>query len=127
MPEELKAIDQRPAPATGLNINQTNTDLFVFSIPFAKYIVRRVTFFDASTSLGASLATLGVFTASAGGGTAVVNLALVQALTASTKFVDATIAATTDYLTSATLYVRSGVTHGAAATLSCAIEVQRVG
>lgn len=112
---------------TTLDINQTNTDIGTVAVPYGKYVVRSVTVYDASTSLAASAATLGVYTAAAAGGTAVVTPALLTALSASTKYTDQVIAAATDYLTAATLYVRSAVAHGSAATVSVCIDIQRVG
>lgn len=100
---------------TALNLNQTNTDNAV-TINLTKYIVRKVTVTNCSISLAANLATIGVFSSTGGGGSTLVALALVQSLTATTKFVDMTIALTADTLTATTLYVRNGVTAGTAAT-----------
>lgn len=100
---------------TSLNLNQTNTDNAV-TINIGKYIVRKVTVTNCSISMVASLATVGVFTSTAGGGSTVVGLALVQTLTAATKFVDMTVALSADTVAVSTLYVRNGVTAGTAAT-----------
>lgn len=98
-----------------LDFNQTNTDNAV-TLTAPKYRIRRITVTNCSASFGASLATLGVFTSTGGGGTAVVALGTMTALTASTKYLDLTLALTTDTLATATLYLRNGVTFGSAAT-----------
>lgn len=109
--------------ATLVNCNQTNADAATFTGLPAKYRITKMAIFDASTSFGASLATLGLYTAAAAGGTNLVVLATLVALTAATKIKDATVI-TTDYQTAATLYVRVGVTFGSAATVSVAIEAE---
>ena len=95
-------------------------------VPYSKYIARLVTTDNASTTLAASSATLGVYTAPAAGGTAVVTAATgsLTPLTAATKFKDCTIAASADHLTADTLYVRVGVAHGAPATCDVFMELQ---
>lgn len=129
----MKKIDPQTAQAgsnkvirrvlTGLNINQTNTDIGTITGLPAKYRVRKVSFFDASADLTLSLATVGLFTAAAGAGSGLVALALIQALTGATKITDMTVVGT-DYQTAATLYLRVGVTNGAAATVSAAVEIE---
>jgi hypothetical protein len=109
---------------TGISVNSAATDVGFASIPYSKYIVRRVTLFDVSTSLGASAATLGVFTGTGGGGSAIVALATMTALTGSTKRVDSVVALTTDYVGPSQLVVRCGTAHGSAATLSILFEIQ---
>ena len=109
---------------TAVSINALNTDVTTFTGLPAKYIVRRITVFDASANLGASAAEIAVFTAAAGGGTAVVASAVLTGLTAATKFSDRTIATSADYLTAATLYVRNTVAHGSAATVSIILEYE---
>ncbi len=123
--EVLTGIDLNPAAATDYFIPlQTN-----------KFIVRRVTLFDASTSLASGSAQIALYTAAAAGGTNIVAAAVVTSLTAKTKFSDRTVAATTDYLTPTAgpvatnagqfgIYFRVTVANGAAATVSCAIEVE---
>lgn len=95
-------------------------------VPFSKWIIRRFTTADTSTTLAGSSATIGAYTAAAAGGTALVTPATgnLTPLTAATKFKDATIAATTDYFTGDTIYIRVGVAHGSAATCSVYIELQ---
>ena len=55
-------------------------------VPFAKYIVRRMTLTNVSTTLAASSATVGAYTAAAAGGTAIVTPATATGLTAASKF-----------------------------------------
>lgn len=102
----------------GQNLNSANSDVAV-DIPIGKYTVRRVVITNPSTSLAASLATLGVFTGAGATGITVVSLATMTALTSATKFIDAVIAATplTDVLTAAQLFIRTGIAHGSAATV----------
>lgn len=100
---------------TALNLNQANTDNPV-TVPFSKYVVRRMSVTNCSSTLAASLATVGLYTGAGATGTTVVTLGLLQALTASTKYVDMTLALTTDVLTASTLYIRNGVTAGSAIT-----------
>lgn len=119
---------ERPVLAyIGVNLNSANTD-HAIPVPsaYARYIVRRVTITNASTSLAVSLATVGVFTSSGGGGTTVVTAAVVTSLTGASKFTDMTVAASTDTLTSATLYVRTGIANGSAATADAYIELQPI-
>lgn len=99
-----------------VNLNSANSDNAV-AILYAKYVVRRVIVTNPSTSFAVSLATIGVFTATGGGGTAVVSLGTIAGLTGTTKYLDLTLALTTDVLTAATLYIRNGVAFGSAATV----------
>jgi len=103
------------AKSLNQNFNVTNTDTAV-TVSVTKYLVRRVTVTNCSTSFGVSLATVGVFTGAGGTGTTVVALGTLTTLTGATKYVDLTLALTTDTLTAATLYFRNGVTFGSAAT-----------
>lgn len=109
--------------ATAINLNSAAADVATITGLPAKYIVRRVTAFDVSTSLAASAASLGVFTAAGGGGTAVVADGTMIALTGASKFLDRTVAASTDYLTASSLILRCGTAFGSAATVSVIIEV----
>lgn len=102
--------------AIGVNINNAGSDNSV-TIPYAKYIVRRVIITNPSTSLAASTATIGVFTGAGGTGTTVVAAATMTTLTGSTKFSDRTLALTTDTLAAAILFVRNVIAHGSAATV----------
>lgn len=107
------------ASALGVNVNSANSDVATLTIPYAKYIVRRIVVTNASVSLVGSSASLAFFTAAAGGGTAVSSNATMTALTATTKFIDRTLAAgvTADVLTAPVIYIRCGGAHGSAATV----------
>lgn len=93
-------------------------------VPYSKYILRRMTVTNVSTTLAASSATIGAYTAAAAGGTALVTPATATALTAASKFTDRTIAASADSQTSSTAYIRVGVAHGSAATCDVYMEFQ---
>ena len=112
--------------AQEINLNSATTDHLI-PIPSAlsKYIVRRVTITNSSIDLSLSLATVGVFTSTGGGGTTIVTLGTVTGLTTSAKYIDFTIAAS-DTLTSSTIYVRIGVAHGSAATADVYIDLQAI-
>lgn len=112
------------ARVKGIDLN-TVQDIPV-SVPFTKWIARAVTTTNASTTLAASSATLGVYTAVAAGGTAIVTAATgsLTPLTAASKFKDCTIALSGDSATASTVYIRIGVAHGAAATCDCYLEFQ---
>lgn len=104
-----------------LNLNAAAPiDLTSFTVPFAKYVPVRAIVFDATANLAA--ATLGLYTASGGGGTAIVAPTLLSNLTGSTKFQSLTIAALTDMVTAQTLYPRLTVASGVAGTASLMIE-----
>jgi len=97
------------------NLNSAGSDNAV-AVPFSKYIIRKVVVTNVSTSLAISVATVGVYTSSGGGGSTVVTAATLTALTGSTKFVDMTIALSADSTTASTLYVRNVLANGAPAT-----------
>lgn len=127
---------ESPGPTTGPILVDLNTvgDTFV-PTQSAKFIVRRMTIYGASTSLGSSSATIGAYTAAAAGGTAIVTPATATGLTAASKFNDRTIAASADYLTPTAgptttnpnqfgIYIRVGVAHGSAATCYAVFELE---
>jgi hypothetical protein len=95
-----------------LNVGATDTPITMVS---ANYIVTSVIVTNASINL--TTATAGVFNAAAGAGPLAADQVL-TALTASTKFLDATLGgvALTDLQTAATLYARCGTPQGVAAT-----------
>lgn len=103
-----------------ISINAGNTDIEIKIGP-GKYILRRFIVTDASTSLAISIATLGLYTAAAAGGVTLVTPAVLTTLTAATKFVDMSLALTTDYLTASSLFIRNVTAHGSAATVSAYI------
>lgn len=99
----------------GANFNIT-TDQAI-SIGSGRYVVRRIVFTNASVNL--TTAAGGIYTAAAKGGTALVPAAQVySALTAASKFIDATLDASagTDSFTAATLFFSLTTGQGAAAT-----------
>lgn len=113
--------------AKGVSVNGTNTDQATVTIPYTKYIVRKITLTNPSSSLGAtSTATIGVFTGAGGTGTTVVTAATVLGVTAATKFADLILAVTADTLTSSTLTIRTGVAQGSAITCDFYIIVDPV-
>jgi hypothetical protein len=99
----------------GANMN-TTADQSV-GINFSKYVLRYVVVTNASVNL--TTAAGGIYDAASKGGNALVaNTQIYTALTASTKFVDLTLAAiaTTDVSTATTLYVALTTGQGSAAT-----------
>lgn len=120
------------AVARAVNVNNVG-DTGVY-IPFAKFQITSVKNTNASTDLSLSTATLGVYTAPAAGGTAIVTpaTASVTPLSTAAKVANCTLASTdTTSGTAATaggafVYIRCGVAHGSAATVDTLIEVVRV-
>jgi len=115
----------------GANLNQTSTDIPIplLLLPNQNFVVVAFTVNNASTSL--TTATLGLFTAASGGGTALVSDAALSALTAANKHLAMTVASggTTGWWanfatgtsgstlgTAGTLFARTGTAQGAAAT-----------
>ena len=99
----------------GANMNSTgDQQIVIFSAP-AKYIIRRIVATNASISLTTAVG--GIYTAVSKGGTAVVaNSQAYSTLSASTKFLDLTLASNTDYRTATSLYLSLTTPQGAAAT-----------
>lgn len=93
-------------------------------VPFAKWICRRMTLTNVSTTLSGSSATIGAYTAAAAGGSAIVTPATATGLTAASKFTDRTIALSADSSIVDTIYVRVGVVNGAAATCDVYFELE---
>jgi hypothetical protein len=99
----------------GANFNSTSDQ--AIPIISSKYVIRRIVVTNASTSL--TTAAGGIYSTTAKGGTAYVAAAQVYtALTASSKFLDLTLAAalTTDIATQTTLYLSLTTGQGGAAT-----------
>lgn len=128
--------NEMPGPTTITTLVDLNTvgDTFV-ALPCNKFIARRMTLFDVSTTLAASSATIGAYTAAAAGGTAIVTPATATALTGATVFTDRTIAASANYLkptlytnpqgqAQSGIFIRVGIANGAAATVSVAFEIE---
>jgi hypothetical protein len=105
--------------ARGVNLNSAGTDTPVSIImpQSAKYIVRHVIVTNASSSLAISTATLGVFTATGGGGTSLVAAATMGTLTNSLKFISRTLLLTDETFNAALLYLRNTIAHGSAMTV----------
>lgn len=87
----------------------------------ARYIVRRVTFDNASST--PTLSTVGVFTGTGGTGTTVVTAQALSSMNASTVLVDVPLAITTTVLTSSSLVIRNIAAAGTAMTVDVTIEV----
>lgn len=98
------------------NLNST-ADQAIAIQGAAKYIIDKVIVTNISTSLGASIAAGGFYSAASKGGTIIVAAAqLYTALTAASKFTALTMALTTDSLTAQTIYFSLTTAHGSAAT-----------
>ncbi len=100
---------------TGVDLNTTNTDN-PMTVEATRYRIDKVTVDNAS--INTTAATAGVFSAPAGGGTAIAADQVLSALTATTKFKDLTLGGSiaTDVLTSGTIYFRTGTAQSAADT-----------
>lgn len=107
---------------TGLNINQTATDIGTFTGLPAKYIVRRLTFDNASAT--PTLSTVSLRTAAAGGGTAIVNAQALVSLNGATVFLDSTLAVTANTQTASSLVLRAVAAAGLASTVDCTLEIE---
>lgn len=109
----------------GLDLNSGPVDCgTIVGLP-AKYIVRRFTVFDASVSLAASAATLGLYSSSGGSGSVLANPVTLTSLTTAAGFVDLGLGTglTASYRTEPILFIRNTVRHGSAATVSAMLEV----
>ena len=120
--ESLGIVKTKQLKSVALNINQTATDIGTFTGLPAKYRITKLMAYDASINMAANLATTGLFTAPSGGGSALVALALMQTLITPSNFTDMTLAIAGNYRTESTLYIRSGVAAGVAATTSFLLE-----
>ena len=103
------------ASKSAVDLNAATSDNAI-TVESARYRLDKIIVDNASVNL--TTATLGVFTAAGGAGTTVVADQAIAALTASSKFMDLTLAGgvTADVLTAGTLYVRVGTAQGVAAT-----------
>ena len=128
------------AVALGVSVNTLNTDLIVplnLVLQNANWVITDVYVNNAQVNNGGTItnsmttATLGVFTAAAGGGTAIVSNAALSGLTALTGaggHLSMTVAGTTFLGTQAAnpnIYVRTGTAQGA--TTSATVDVYVVG
>lgn len=109
---------------TGLNVNQTNTDLVTMVMP-AKFRLNRIVFYDASISL--TTCAIELRSATGGGGTSLLATSSLAACTAATKLASLafTGVALTDYLTT-TVTVRVTTAQGAPATVSVLLEYENM-
>ena len=121
--------------ARGVDLNAVG-DTFL-AVGCNKFIVRRMTVFNASRTLAASGATIGAYTGAAAGGSLISTPATKVGLTTAAKWLDCTIAApsTTDILTGTAgpattnpnqfgIYIRVGVADGVATTCDVAFEIE---
>jgi hypothetical protein len=126
------------AVALGVSVNTLNTDQIVpinLVLAGANYIVTEFWVNNAQVNNGGTItnsmttATLGVFTAAAGGGTAIVSNAALSGLTALTGaggHLSMTIAGTTFLATQAanpSLYVRTGTAQGASTSATVDVYI----
>lgn len=88
-----------------------------FGSSAARYRIDKIMIVDKSGAASLTTATLGVFSATGGGGTTLAADQALSSITAATKFVDLALQTLcgTDALTIPTLYVRCGTPQGAAA------------
>jgi hypothetical protein len=115
---------EKVLPRYGLLGSRMNVDLnaggtdSTIAMDSARYRIDKIILDNATANI--TTATAGVFTAGGGGGTTVVTSAALAALTATTKFMDMTLAGgvTSDVLTDATLYFRVGTPQGGAALVN---------
>ncbi len=113
---------------TGVNINSAGTDnSIILPVPVGKYRPTKLTIFDASTSLAASIATLGLYTSTGGGGSTLVTAATMTSLSSATLCLDMTLLLATTYQTGGTLYLRNVTAHGSAATVSARLAYDWLG
>lgn len=107
---------------TGLNVNQTNTDLVTLTMP-SKYRLNRILFYDGSINL--TTCTVELRSGAGGGGSNYLATSSLAACTTAVKFASIafTGAALTDYLTTS-LYPRVATAQGAAATVSMLLEYE---
>ena len=100
-----------------ISANMNSTADQSIAINGAKYIIDKVIVTNVSTSLGASVAAGGFYSAASKGGTIIVAAAqLYTVLTAASKFTALTMALTTDSLTANPIYFSLTTAHGSAAT-----------
>lgn len=103
----------------GLNLNSTADQALTAPFVFTDYLITDVILSNVSTTLAASLATVGIYTGASAGGTTIVTAALVTGLTGAAKTLPMTLL--NGRITGSTLFARLGVAHGTAAT--CDIHV----
>lgn len=115
----MAALGTEVAPLAfvkGVNLNSVGDTPVNIPNGTQKYYVTDVLISGASDTMAGSSATVGLYTAAAAGGTAIVTAATRTGLTTSAKVSASTIASTADTFTASTLYIRNGVAHGSALT-----------
>jgi len=110
----------RQARIPTLNVNLNNVADTIVQIPYSKYRVLGMYVYDASAT--PLLAQLGLFTAAAGGGNAVVAAVTLTALTSASKLLALTIALG-DVLTGNTLYLRNTVAQQSALNVDVMLDI----
>lgn len=99
--------------STGVNLNSVADT--TISIKASKYIIRKITVTNCSTT--PVLAQIAFYTAAAAGGTNFVAATVLTTLSATTTFIDLTIInVTTTALTASSLFARNTVVQGSALT-----------
>lgn len=104
---------------SGLNLN-VSADTAITGLP-VKWRLLRCYAHGVSTSLGLSLASLGCFTASSGGGSNCIT-SLLTGLTTALQIADQTVSNTVRTVT--TCYIRPVITHGSAATCNVTLQFE---
>lgn len=105
----------------GLNLNVgANTDIGTFTGLPARYIVRRLTFQNASAT--PTLSTVDLRTAAGGGGTAIVAAQALASLSTTVIVVDSTLAVSS-VQTASSLIVRAVAAAGVGATVDATLEI----
>ncbi len=106
--------------ATGLNVNQTNTDIGSFTGLPSRYIVDALYFDNASAT--PTLSTVSLRTAAGGAGSAIVNAQALISLISSTTLLGATLAIQA-VQTAPTLTLRAVVAAGGVATVDATLII----
>jgi hypothetical protein len=107
-------------PTLTLDVNAVADNAIV--IPYSKWRLNAFYFHTPSTSLAVSLAVVGLFTATAGGGSNLIT-SVVTGLTSASNIVSQTLGLTTTVRTEGTIYLRPTTAHGSAATLGATIFI----
>ncbi len=108
---------------TAVTIASANTDVATFTGLPSKYLVTGFRVYDTSTSLALSIATVGLCTASGGGGTVMVSPAVLTSLASPDDTFSMAIILPNAYQIAPVLYVRNVVSHGSAATVTFQLEI----
>jgi hypothetical protein len=118
-------VTRRRAYVSSLNLNSSApSDLDAITVPSTKWVATRLLACNCTADL--HLATLGLYTAAAAGGTAIAAPQSLTDLTASGKFFAMTLAALTSHLTAVTIYPRLTVASGVAGTITLILEFEDI-